>query len=144
MFKYPALLISLLLFSSMYACKSTKNRPLEIDFAADTLSIVIRNVDPVGMAKIRSGELQGAALQEMVKVVALPLAQDSAGLEHAVSGEVLVKDDELLFKPAVPFKSGMRYIVYTYANVKFADFESIMKNNTKFNLAPNQKVLEIL
>ena len=133
-----------MLFCCLIACKATKNSALDIDFAPDTLSIVIRNVDPVGMAKIRSGALQGAALQELVQVMEVPLAEDSSGLEHDVPGRVLVEDDELLFKPEMPFKKGMRYIVLTYVNVKFADFESIMKNNTKFNMAPNQKVLEIL
>lgn len=144
MLKNTLLLSCLLLFCGLIACKSTKNRPLDIAFTPDTSGIVIRNVDPVGMAKIRSGALQGAALQELVKVVEVSLGEDSTGLERDVPGRVLAKDDDLLFKPEMPFKKGMRYIVLTYANVKFADFESIMKNNTKFNMAPNQKVLEIL
>jgi hypothetical protein len=130
-----------LLLCSLFACNSTKSRPLEIDFAKDSASIEIRNIDPAGMAKIRNGELNDSLLQELVTVLQSPLAGDSVGMELEVEGKVLPAADALIFKPEAPFEKGRKYMVLTYVNSRFADFQSIIKSQTKFNMAPNQKVL---
>lgn len=130
-----------LLLCGLYACNSTKSRPLEIDFSKDSLAIEIRNIDPVGMAKIRNGELTDSLLQELVTVLQSPQAGDSAGVELEVPGEILPAADGLTFKPEAGFEKGRKYVVLTYVNSRFADFQSIIKSQTKFNMAPNQKVL---
>lgn len=130
-----------LLFCSLYACNDTKSRPLEIDFTADSTAIAIRNIDPVGMAKIRNGELTDSLLQELVTVLESPMDGDSAGVELQVRGSILPAADGLVFKPNVAFEKGRKYMVLTYVNSRFADFQSIIKSKTKFNMAPNQKVL---
>lgn len=124
-----------------YACKSSKNEELNIDFSRDSTSIVIRNIDPVGMLKIQNGELSDSVLQQMVTVLESAAADDSTSVERSVPGKVLKGKDALSFKPAVPFKKGRQYMVLTYLNSKFADLQSIIKNQTKFNMAPNQKIL---
>src|SRR5690606_14453831 len=93
-----------LLLCGLYACNSTKSRPLEIDFSKDSLAIEIRNIDPVGMAKIRNGELTDCLLQELVTVLQSPQEGDSAGLELEVPGEILPDADGLIFKPEVAFE----------------------------------------
>jgi len=119
-----------LLLCSLYACNSTKSRPLEIDFSKDSLAIEIRN-----------GELTDSLLQELVTVLQSPQAGDSAGLELEVPGEILPAADGLIFKPEAGFEKGRKYMVLTYVNSRFADFQSTIKSQTKFNMAPNQKVL---
>lgn len=130
-----------LLLCSFSACNSTKSRPLEIDFSKDSASIEIRNIDPAGMAKIRNGELNDSLLQELVTVLESPMVGDSAGVELEVPGKILPASDALIFKPEAPFEKGRQYMVLTYVNSRFADFQSIIKSQTKFNMAPNQKVL---
>lgn len=144
MLKFSGLCALALSICCLVACNSTKNRPLEIDFSRDSTSIVIKNIDPAGMAKIRSGALNNSSLQALVTVLAAPLEGDTSGLQLEVPGKMLAAGDSLVFKPAVPFESGRKYMVLTYINSKFADFQSIIKRKTKFNMAPNQKVLEFL
>lgn len=144
MLKYPFCCVVFMLLCSLIACNSTKNKPLEIDFSRDSTSIVIKNIDPVGMAKIKNGELGDSLLQELVTVMESPLAEDTASMQLQRSGKLLAAGDSLIFQPARPFAKGRKYMVLTYINSKFADFQSIIKNKTKFNMAPNQKVLEFL
>lgn len=139
--KFKGYAVLCLLLCSLYACNSTKSKPLEIDFSKDSLAIEIRNIDPVGMAKIRNGELTDSLLQGMVTVLQSPQAGDSAGVELEVQGEILPAAVGLIFKPEAGFKKGRKYMVLTYVNSRFADFQSIIKSQTKFNMAPNQKVL---
>lgn len=140
MFKLPGCFV-LLLVIFCFACNSTKSRPLDIGFSADSSSIVIRNVDPVGMAKIRNGELQDSLLQELVTVLKTPLADDSTGVSLEVRGRVLPEAEALIFKPESPFEKGRDYRVLTYINSRFADLQSVVKGQTKFNMAPNEQVL---
>jgi len=135
---YSILFLALCCFC---ACNATKNKPLEIDFSQDSLSIVIRNIDPAGMNKIRNGELNDSLVQELVTVLEAPLETDTSGIQLPVQGKVLAGSDSLIFKPAEPFQRGRKYMVLTYMNSRFADLQSIIKSRTKFNMAPNQKVL---
>ena len=144
MLKFAALCCVLISFCCLAACNSTKNKPLEINFSKDSTSIVIRNVDPVGMAKIARGELSDSLLQELVTVVESPLKGDTAELELQLPGKVQQLGDSLVFQPSRPFEKGRKYMVLTYINSKFADFQSVIKSKTKFNMAPNQQVLEFL
>jgi hypothetical protein len=144
MLKLPFCCIVFMLLCSLGACNSTKNSPLDIDFSRDSTSIVIKNIDPVGMAKIKNGELGDSLLQELVTVLESPLAEDTAGMQLQMPGKVLPAGDALIFQPGRPFEKGRKYMVLTYINSKFADFQSIIKSKTKFNMAPNQKVLEFL
>lgn len=144
MLKFAALCCVLISFCCFATCNSTKNKPLDINFSNDSTAIVIKNIDPAGMAKIRNGELSDSLLQELVTVVESPLADDTAGMQVQMPGKVLQARDSLIFKPSHPFEKGRRYMVLTYINSKFADFQSIIKTKTKFNMAPNQKVLEFL
>ena len=144
MLKFWNLFGLLLVFCCLFACDSTKNRPLVIDFDQDSLSIVIKNIDPVGLRQIRDDSLKGPVLQQMISVTELPAAADTAGIPREVHGAVQAGPDQLIFKPAKPFQKGRKYRVLTYMNSKFADFQSILKNKTRFNMAPNEKVLEFL
>ena len=144
MLKFLNVGVVLISLCCLVGCNSTKNRPLEITFSSDSTSIVIKNVDPVGMAKIRNGELGDSLLQELVTVVESPLAGDTAGLQMPLPGKLLQTSDSLVFQPARPFEKGRKYMVLTYINSKFADLQSVIKNKTKFNMAPNQQVLEFL
>ena len=144
MLKFAALCLVFISFCCLVACNSTKNRPLDINFSKDSTAIVIKNIDPAGMAKIRNGELGDSLLQELVTVVESPLANDTAGVQLRMPGKVLQARDSLIFQPAHPFEKGRKYMVLTYINSKFADFQSLIKSKTKFNMAPNQKVLEFL
>jgi len=141
MLKFRALCIVFISLCCLAACNSTKNRPLDIDFSGDSTSIVIKNIDPAGMAKIKNGELDNSLVQELVTVVESPLAGDTAELQLQMPGKVLPVGDSLIFQPARPFERGRKYMVLTYINSKFADFQSVIKSKTKFNMAPNQQVL---
>ncbi len=124
---------ALLLFAGcFYACGTAKNEKLDIDFSSDSTTIIIKNIDPVGMLKIQNGELSDSLLQQMVTVLESPAEDDSTSVERSVPGKLLKGKDFLSFQPAVPFKNGRQYMVLTYLNSKFADLQSIIKNQTKF------------
>lgn len=141
MFRFKGYFALLLFSGSLYACNPAKNDKLEIDFSRDSTAIIIKNIDPVGMLKIQNGELSDSVLQEMVQVLESAEEDDSASMERSIPGKLRKGKDFLSFHPALPFKKGREYMVLTYLNSRFADLQSIIKNETKFNMAPNQKTL---
>jgi hypothetical protein len=134
-------LLALVFIASCTACNSTKNKPLVIDFSSDSTQIIIRDIDPVGMLKIRNGDLNDSLLQQAVTVMESPSEEDSTGMERVMPGKVIRGTDHLTFVPAEPFRKGKLYLVQTYINSAFSDLQTLIKGKTKLHMVPNQKTL---
>jgi hypothetical protein len=141
MLKFNLYLAALIICCSL-ACSSAKNEPLDIDFSKDSSSIRIKNIDPVGLLKIKNGELNDSVVQRMVQVVASPKEGDTSSQEQLVPGKIAADSLSLVFKPVKPFEKGKRYMVLTFINSKFGDLQSLIQSKTKFSMAPNQKILQ--
>lgn len=124
------------------ACSNKKNEPLNIVFTEDSTSIQIKNIDPVGLLKIKNGQLNDSVVQRMVQVLVSPEVGDSSGREQTLPGRISVDSAALIFRPAEPFEKGRRYMVLTFINSKFGDLQSLIQSKTKFSMAPNQKILQ--
>lgn len=124
------------------ACNPAKNEPLDIAFSKDSTSIEIKHVDPVGLLKIKNGQLNDSVLQSMVKVMVSAGENDSTGIEQVVPGRVMADSLILKFEPLQPFEKGKQYMVLTFINSKFGDLQSLIQSKTKFSMAPNQKILQ--
>jgi hypothetical protein len=135
-------LLALIFIGICSACNSTKNKPLVIDFSRDSTQIIIEGIDPVGMLKIRNGELNDSLLQQAITVMESPSDEDSTGMERVMPGMVVIGAHNLTFVPAQPFKKGKLYLVQTYINSAFGDMETLIKGKTKLHMVPNQKTLE--
>lgn len=136
------LYLTVLMVCCSLACSNAKNEPLDIDFSKDSSSIQIRRIEPVGLLKIKNGELSDSVVQRMVQVVVSPEEGDTSSRDQLVPGKIVVDSLSLIFKPSMPFEKGKRYMVLTFINSKFGDLQSLIQNKTKFSMAPNQKILQ--
>jgi hypothetical protein len=136
------LYLTVLMVCCILACSNTKNEPLDIDFSKDSSSIQIKHIDPVGLLKIKNGELSDSVVQRMVQVVVSPEEGDTSSRDQLVPGKIIADSLSLIFTPSLPFEKGKRYMVLTFINSKFGDLQSLIQNKTKFSMAPNQKILQ--
>ncbi|WP_316746583.1 hypothetical protein [Pedobacter gandavensis] len=122
-------------------CSDTNNKPLSIEFSADSSSIVFREVDPRGLVALKSMENRDSVLQDLVSVLQTPSEKDSLIREEALAGSIELGDSSLVFSPIQPFVKGRAYLVMTHLNVHFAKPEEIIKGKLSYTIKPQQKVL---
>ncbi|TDQ09370.1 hypothetical protein [Pedobacter metabolipauper] len=138
---FVRLLGSVVALGLLFSCSSTNNKPLLIDFSADSTSIVIRNIDHAGILQLRSGSVSDSALHELVSVLQTPFEQDTSIKELPLDGKIEVTDRDVIFKPASRFIPGNDYMVITFLNANFGHADQVMKGSLDYKLKPQQKLL---
>ena len=140
MFKYTKLLlviISLILLS----CDTTNNKPLLINFSADSTKIVIANIDPVGLAQLKNNLKTDSMYQKLVSVLQTPADDNSTNMEIEWPGKLSMQGDSLIFMPDSAFKKGKTYLVETILNAKFASGKEILRSEVGHRIKAQQKTL---
>lgn len=126
----------------MFACSPANNKPLLIDFSADSSAIVFDNIDRAGLLQLQN-ESSGtdSALNGLVSVLQTPSDQDSTLKELPIEGRVVVTDTNLVFIPKMPFVKGRDYLVMTHLNARFGSVKEMLKNELKPGVRAQQQLL---
>lgn len=141
MVKSSVQLLLLFFVIVLFACSSANNKPLLIDFSADSSSVVFNQIDQTGLLQLKSLGQGDSTLNNLISVLQTPSAIDTGLRELPVDGKIMVTDSNLVFIPASPFVKGKTYLVVTYLNARFGSIEKILKNELKPGIRPQQKVL---
>jgi len=135
-------LSALSLYSCLFvACSTTNNKPLLIDFSADSTCIVFNNIDRPGLLQLRSMEARDSVLNSLVSVLQTPSETDTLTKEAPLAGKLIITDTSIIFKPQKPFLQGHDYLVITYLNARFGTEEQILKSQLNTAVKPHQVVL---
>lgn len=135
-------LSGLCIFSGLFlACSTSNNKPLLIDFSADSTCIVFNNIDRPGLLQLQSIEAQDSVLNDLISVLQTPSETDSTIKEMPLPGEFMITDTNIVFRPEKPFLKGNDYLVITYLNAKFGTTEQIIKSQLNTAVKPHQIVL---
>jgi len=117
---------------SCLGCSSSKNKPVHIEFSADSNAIVLSDINPVGLLQLTNNNFSDSAKMNWVSV-------STEGQE--VPGKVNIKDDKIWFVPVEPFQRGKSYLVSTPINVTFGGAKEILKGKVSYQVKPQQKTL---
>lgn len=128
-------------FTCLIACSSANNKPIDIDFSADSNSIVLKNIDAAGLHQLRNTPHLDSNASLFLRVLDTPADDDSTALETQIEGKVRIIDDEIEFRPLKPLIKGRQYMVSTYLNTKFGNFQSVLSGTIGRAVKPNQKLL---
>ncbi|MNJ97332.1 hypothetical protein D3C87_150750 [compost metagenome] len=126
----------------LFACSSANNKPLLIDFSADSSAIAFDNIDRAGLLQLQN-ESSGtdSTLNGLVSVLQTPSDQDSTLKELPIEGRVVVTDTNLVFIPKMPFVKGRDYLVMTHLNARFGSVKEMLKNELKPGVRAQQQLL---
>lgn len=125
----------------MSACSSTNNKPLLIDFSADSSAIVFSHIEQAGLLQLQQLNKNDTALHGLIAVLQSPSEQDTTLKETPVEGKILVTDSNLVFVPVSPLVKGRHYLVITHLNTRFGGAAEILKGELANRLRPAQKLL---
>lgn len=78
-------------------CTTSNNKPVVINFSADSSMIVVAGINPVGLLQLKNSEAGEATSGQWVSVIA-----DG----KKVSGKVQIESDTLVFIPVTAFVKG--------------------------------------
>ncbi|MEJ5962137.1 hypothetical protein [Pedobacter immunditicola] len=120
-------------FCSCLGCSSSKNKPVHIEFSADSNAIVLSDINPVGLLQLTNNDFSDSTKMNWVSV-------SMEGKE--VPGKVNIQEDKILFVPEKPFQRGKSYLVSTPLNVTFGGAKEILKGKVSYQLKPQQKTLQ--
>ena len=123
-----------------FSCSTSNNKPLSINFSADSANILIYNIYPAGLYKIKNNIKTDTLYQKLISVLQTP-ADDSTSKEIEWPGMLTTTGDSLFFTPDKPFVKGKRYLVETILNVTFASGKEIVKANVGHTVKAQQKTL---
>ncbi|WP_316842973.1 hypothetical protein [Pedobacter gandavensis] len=142
MFKYFVRLILVGCASLSFAgCSDANNKPLSIDFSADSSKIVFTHIDPRGLLELQGLKNRDSVLNDLISVLQTPSEKDSLIREEPIPGQMTLSDSSLVFSPLQPFVKGRTYLVITHLNIQFAKPEEIVKGKLSYSIKPQQKVL---
>lgn len=142
MFRYVFRLVLLAAVPLFLAgCSNANNKPLSIDFSADSSAIVFTHIDPRGFVELQGLKNRDSVWRDLISVLQTPSEKDSLIREEAVAGEIKLGDSSLVFSPIQPFVKGRQYLVITHLNIQFAKPEEIIKGKLSYTIKPQQKVL---
>ncbi|MEQ7798425.1 hypothetical protein ABDJ41_01330 [Pedobacter sp. ASV1-7] len=125
----------------LFGCSSTNNKPLLIDFSADSSSIVFNHIDRVGLNQLKEDDADNSVFKSLVSILEIPTELDTTFKEHNINGKFKLTDSNLIFIPEQPFVKGREYLVITHLNSKFGDISMLLKAELKTGVKPLQKTL---
>jgi hypothetical protein len=114
-------------------CTTSNNKPVVIDFSADSSMIVITGINPVGLLQLKNSDANESTSGQWVAVT-------TDGKK--VPGEVHIESDTLVFIPAATFVKGKAYLVSTPLNSSFGDGKAVLQGEVNYRIAPQQKLLQ--
>jgi hypothetical protein len=133
---------NVLLFACLLlGCSSTNNKPLLIDFSADSSSIVFNHIDRVGLNQLQELGVEDSTFKSLVSILEIPGELDTTFKEHVIDGDFQLTGSNLVFIPEEPFVKGREYLVITHLNSKFGDVWMLLRSELKTNVQPLQKTL---
>ena len=136
------IMITLVCFSLAFSgCSSSNSKPLSIEFASDSSTIVISNIDKPGLLRLKQLNPQDSLFTELISVLQTPSERDTAIREELIPGKYAVSDTSVVFIPTQPFIKGREYLVITHMNAKFGDAEQVAKGQLSLGVKPIQKSL---
>ena len=136
------IMITLVCFSLAFSgCSSSNSKPLSIEFASDSSTIVISNIDKPGLLRLKQLNPQDSLFTELISVLQTPSERDTAIREELIPGKYAVSDTGVVFIPTQPFVKGREYLVITHMNAKFGDAEQVAKGQLSLGVKPIQKSL---
>ncbi|RZJ86466.1 MAG: hypothetical protein EOO20_18230 [Chryseobacterium sp.] len=124
------------------SCSSTNNKPVSIEFSADSSSIVVKGVEQDGLYQLKSIADTDSLRNQLLSVVQTPSDADTAIMETPIAGKVLVTDSNVVFMPAEPFVKGRAYLVSTYLNSRFASTGNVLKGKMDYRVKPAEQLLQ--
>lgn len=122
-------------------CFSSNSKPLSICFSSDSTKIELNNVDRAGLWQLGSLESRDSLLKELVVVLQSPSEEDSLAIELPWSGQVMLTDSNVVFKPDRPFVKRRAYLVVTHLNANFAALNDVFRGKMSTRVQPLQKLL---
>jgi hypothetical protein len=133
MIKFLSKVSVILSVCAFVGCSSSKNKPVSIEFSADSSAIILSDINPVGLLQLKNNNFSDSTRLKWVSV-------SMAGKE--IPGEVNIKDDKILFVPEAPFERGKTYLVSTPLNASFGGAKEILKGKVSYQVKPLQKTLQ--
>lgn len=131
------------LFSGLlFACSSANNKPLLIDFSADSSAIVFNNIEQAGLLQLQKNVGKDLTLNNLIAVLQSPSEKDATLKELPIDGKVLVTDSSVVFIPLRPFVKGKDYLVVTHLSARFGAVEDLLKGQVVNRVRPQQKLLK--
>ena len=135
-------LFVVVLFSGfLFACSSANNKPLLIDFSADSSAIVFNNIEQAGLSQLQKSEGKDSTLNNLIAVLQSPSEKDATLKELPVNGKVLLTDSNVVFIPLRPFVKGRDYLVITHLSARFGAIADLLKGEVVNRVRPQQKLL---
>ena len=129
----------ILVFTS---CSSTNNKPLSIEFSADSATIVFSDIDRPGLLKLNELPKGDSTLNNLISVLITPGEDDSTTMEAPIDGKINVTDSNVVFHPSTPFQRGKSYLVITHLNAEFGNVAALAKGEGSYHVRPVQKILQ--
>jgi hypothetical protein len=123
------------------ACSLTNNKPVLIDFTADSTAITFNNIDPAGLLKLQSLDKGDSILHQLISVLETPSERDSTVKEQEITGDIMATDSNLVFIPAHPFIRGRDYLVVTHLNAEFGELKDLLSGDLANRIRPVQQLL---
>lgn len=128
-------------FVGLIACSAANNTPLDIEFSADSSTILLKHVDAAGLHQLSNTAALDSNASLFLRVLDTPDDDDSTAVETEIEGTVRIINDQVEFRPVTPFVRGKQYLVSTYLNTKFGNFRSVLTGSISKGVKPNQKLL---
>jgi hypothetical protein len=125
----------------LLACSSANNKPLLIDFNADSSAIAFNHIDKAGLLQLQTGQNADSLLHNLVSVLETPSEKDTTLKEAPVEGRFKVSDSNLVFIPARPFVKGRDYLVITHLNTHFGQLKDVVNGGLSNRVKPASKLL---
>ncbi|KQB99315.1 hypothetical protein [Pedobacter sp. Hv1] len=124
------------------ACNTTNNKPLSIQFAADSNKIVISNINDASLFHLQKYINTDSSYQNLVSVLQTPVDDDSTSMEMDWPGKLSIANHQLVFTPQSPFIKGKAYLVETMISAEFASGKDIIESKVGYKVKPQQQLLK--
>ena len=124
------------------SCNTTDNKALAIKFSADSSAIIVSNIEAAAVLHLKNSIKTDTSYQKLVSVLETPADDDSTSMERNWPGKLVMKEDNVVFKPDSPFLEGKTYLVATQLNMSFGDIEQMIKGNVRARMNFHQQVLK--
>lgn len=133
--------VALLLPGFLFSCSSANNKPLFIDFSADSSAIIFNNIGEAGLLQLQGLPAKDSILNRLVAVLKSPTEKDSTFREVPVDGKVQLTDSNVVFIPVTPFVRGDEYLVITHLTARFGAIVELLEGEVANRVRPQQKLL---
>jgi hypothetical protein len=131
---FPKIGLIVVFFSCLFTgCSISNNKPVIIEFTADSSAICLKGINPVGLLELQHQVAQDAKAGDWVRVFA-------GGRE--VPGTLRMVNKEIWFIPDTAFEKGKTYMVSTPLNATFGDADQVLKGKVRYHLQPQEVLLK--